>query len=401
MSDIRLCSVCHAQAAKYTCPACGRKTCGINCVNRHKSQYDCSGKIDPSKFIPKQSISEDSVHLKRDYNFLVDFERNIHVKKADIKANARNLFKKPVQTGTNKRFKKDTTNDVRMEKVTRVFPHEPQTVVKRQNTMVVQVPQGMSRSLSNKSGYDKKLGTFVWTVEWILLDRDGMEVLRFLSYRLKELLILDESVPLNILSQQQFEFEKSSLRFYLDNVLSNTKQEKSVIELVNLVSLAENLKDKVVLEYPTIFVTTSSDTLSENVVSTAAAYCISDSDESDTDLSDDTSNSDTSSDGSSDDSDLEDEPEQQVEQKHTESTIEATEKEDQDISVQQSVSIAPQGELSAPESSTQNENTNTVTNSGNEIGTNKETEEENQNLDSSDEAPEEESAKLPTFTHSN
>ena len=33
-----LCEVCKQQVAKYTCPACFKKTCSLECVRLHKKQ---------------------------------------------------------------------------------------------------------------------------------------------------------------------------------------------------------------------------------------------------------------------------------------------------------------------------------------------------------------------------
>lgn len=54
-----------------------------------------------------------------------------------------------------------------------MFLNNPSSIVKRENTLVVQLPMGMSRSNSNKTGYDKKLNAFVWTIEWIVLNDEG------------------------------------------------------------------------------------------------------------------------------------------------------------------------------------------------------------------------------------
>lgn len=80
------------------------------------------------------------------------------------------------------------------------FSQEPTTVIKRNNTMIIQLPPGMSRATSNKTGYDKKAGSFIWTVEWVVIDDAGNEKDRFISYRLKEHLLLRDAVPMNILS---------------------------------------------------------------------------------------------------------------------------------------------------------------------------------------------------------
>lgn len=295
MEGAKLCGVCQIEEFKYTCPACGMKTCGIDCVKRHKKQYDCSGIVDQTKFLTRQDISQDSIHLKRDYNFLVGFERQVQLKKQDIKSKAKNIFKNNDygNQNRNKRFKPQVNGgDKRLEKVNMIFPHQPTTSIKRQNTLIINQPVGMSRCLSNKSGYDKKSSSFVWTIEWILLDENGKQVNTFLSYRLKESLVLQDAVPMNILNKHEHEnYEKSKLNFYLNNVLH---EKKSVIKLDKLATISDNLKDKVVLVFPSIYITTN-DVLENGVIDIKSAYFL------DTDSSSESDSSESS------DSSLEDE----------------------------------------------------------------------------------------------
>lgn len=156
----------------------------------------------------------------------------------------------------------------------------------------------MSRAASNKTGYDKKLGGFIWTVEWVFIDSDGQERARFLSYRLKEGTSLVEAVPMLILSRAvESELKNTDLFFYLDSVLSKSKH---VIALEPQSLISEALTDRVVLEFPTIYVTRSESTLRSRLET--------DGDESSSDSdsgSDDTSDSDSDSDESSDNSDEE------------------------------------------------------------------------------------------------
>lgn len=292
MEGSKLCCICQIEEVKYTCPACQMKTCGIECVKRHKKQYDCTGTVDTTKFLTRKDISDDSVHLKRDYNFLVGFERQVQLKKDDIKSNK--SITKNDMNNRNKRFKKND-EDKRLDKVNVIFSHQPTSTTKRQNTLVIQLPSGMTRSASNKSAYDKKSSSFVWTIEWILLDPLGKEISSFLSYRLKEGLLLQDALPMNIINKEDQVYEKSNLNFYLSNVLSGST--KSVIKLNSLATIADNLKDKVVLEFPTVYITTN-DVLEESVVDSNRAYFI--ESESSSDSSSDSDSSDSDSDEDSD-----------------------------------------------------------------------------------------------------
>lgn len=294
------CSVCKLNPIKYTCPACGIKSCSLECVKKHKDDTKCHGAVDVTKFLPKKQLASDDALVNRDYNFLMKMGRKIAVGKDDVKGSAKNVFKRQFQGRQNnqqKRFKEDTI-DPRTYLVNKVFPNNPPTVLRRNNTLTIQLPPGMSRAASNKTGYDKKMGGFIWTVEWVFIDSDGQERARFLSYRLKEGTPLVEAVPMLILSRAvESELNKSDLFFYLDSVLSKSKH---VIALEPQSLISEALTDKVVLEFPTIYVTRSESTL-RNRLETGADESSSDSDSE----SDETSESDSDSDDSSDVSDEE------------------------------------------------------------------------------------------------
>ncbi|ABN67605.2 Box C/D snoRNA accumulation, partial [Scheffersomyces stipitis CBS 6054] len=338
-----LCAVCHINNFKYTCPACGIRTCCIVCVKRHKKQNECTGVVDKTKFVGRKELVESASHLNRDYNFLLNVERQIQLGKGDIKSSAKNMFKRnfnsgnSINSGNNR--KSTSEDDARLATIKEVYPNDPAVVVKRQNTLVIQVPSGMTRATTNKSGYDKKSGSFIWTVEWILLGSKGEVVSQFLSYKLKEHLILGDAVPMNILNnsksektktinneekhkgEQQYnkiDIDKSQLNLYIDNVLSSDKSQRSVLVLDKQMTIAEALKDKVVLEYPTFFITTSEKVIENAVVSIEEAYKIkknveeseSGSHESDSDSSSNSSES-SDSDSSSESSDEDDGPEEE------------------------------------------------------------------------------------------
>lgn len=247
--------------AKYTCPACHAKTCSLECVKRHKLRLECSGKVDPTKFVPNKELSSSQAVVNRDYNYLLNFERQISLRKEDVKSSAKNMFKR--KQGANNGNKRQRPNpelvDSRISQINRVFPNNPQTSIKRENTLVVHLPAGMSRANQNKSGFDKKAGAYIWTVEWVPVDADGKPHKGFISYRLKETTKLRDAVPLNVLQNSVVgqDFPKEHLQFYLANCIG-TSTERSVIALDPGSTISSALSGKVVLEYPQIFITTDS-----------------------------------------------------------------------------------------------------------------------------------------------
>ncbi|KAI5952348.1 BCD1 [Candida jiufengensis] len=290
------CSICQTNQYKYTCPACETKSCSLNCYKQHQTQSSCTGKVDNTKFIKQEELSQNSVHLNRDYNFLLQVDRKIHLSKEDLKTNAKHIFKRSRNDlqPNRKRFKKSTedSTDQRKIAVDKTF-NDPQTKIIRENTMVIQLPTGMQRASSNKTGYDKKSNTFVWTIEWKLLANSGKELTTFTSFRLKENLILKDSIPMNILNNHEWK-DKNNLKFYIKNVLNTPKD--SVIELDENATIGSALKDKIVLEYPTIYVTQGPDVLQNKVLVEKEAYQLEDT------SSDANSSSSSSEDDSSDNS---------------------------------------------------------------------------------------------------
>ncbi|KAI5960885.1 BCD1 [Candida theae] len=300
------CKICQQNQAKYTCPACNTKTCSLTCYKTHKDRDSCTGKVDTTKFIQKSELTDNPTHLNRDYNYLLNVDRSIHLSKEDIKQKARNILKRSKQESRpdRKRFRSnEAENDKRRLRVSQIFTQNPTVVVKRDNTMIIQVAPGMQRALSNKTGYDKKSNAFTWTVEWILLDQTGSaEIFKFLSYRLNESLSLNKAVPLNVLKNHGLT-EVDSLTFYLRNV-TNTPP-NSVIELDNEQSISSVLKDKIVIEYPTIYVSANKETMASRVVDAAQAYEPESipSDSGSSDSSPDSSSESSSGEESSDDDD--------------------------------------------------------------------------------------------------
>lgn len=88
------CTICHENQAKYTCPACGIKTCSLVCYKEHQEERECSGKVDSNRYLNRDELAADPVHLNRDYNFLTLVDRLIQVGKEDITKSAKNVFKR-------------------------------------------------------------------------------------------------------------------------------------------------------------------------------------------------------------------------------------------------------------------------------------------------------------------
>lgn len=77
------CEVCGFHNAKYTCPKCEVKTCGLRCSKIHKLELECDGVRDRTKFIALNKFS--NMDLASDYRLLEEITRNIQSRKTFAK----------------------------------------------------------------------------------------------------------------------------------------------------------------------------------------------------------------------------------------------------------------------------------------------------------------------------
>ena len=58
------CEICGVAEAKYKCPACGCRTCSLECVRRHKIERNCTGQKPKTEFVPMNKMNAEI--LQRD-----------------------------------------------------------------------------------------------------------------------------------------------------------------------------------------------------------------------------------------------------------------------------------------------------------------------------------------------
>ncbi|PAA64260.1 hypothetical protein BOX15_Mlig027711g1 [Macrostomum lignano] len=69
------CQRCNTWAARYTCPGCLEHTCSLTCSTAHKVATGCSGKRDPTEFVPLKSFTD--ANLLSDYRFLESVDHSL------------------------------------------------------------------------------------------------------------------------------------------------------------------------------------------------------------------------------------------------------------------------------------------------------------------------------------
>jgi hypothetical protein len=71
-----LCRVCNTHRPKYRCPRCLSQTCSLACSKRHKVWSECNGIRDPTAYKPMRELSTPA-GIDHDYNFITSIERGI------------------------------------------------------------------------------------------------------------------------------------------------------------------------------------------------------------------------------------------------------------------------------------------------------------------------------------
>jgi hypothetical protein len=161
--------------------------------------------------------------VQRDYNFLTSLNRTFAVKRQD--------------TRQNKVLKRQRFNSA-----------QHGTLVKRGVT-VRYLPNGMQRSIQNKSGWDKKRDTFVWTVEFQLMDGDGVIKDRFQSLRVPEETALKDAIHFKVKEQVD--------KYWCFLRMVDCPASRPVVKRLDQDNvLADLFKGETVIEFPTIIVCT-------------------------------------------------------------------------------------------------------------------------------------------------
>lgn len=215
------CEVCAIEPAKYTCPKCELKTCCLNCVNIHKRELECDGIRNKVKFIPLQKFS--NLELQNDFNLLEEVSNSLFKYKRDPVKNSVSMYNK--------------------------LPH-PLHILRKyaymRKTQVKFLPKLFTQHKINTSCVYKN--NLYWRVEWV-----------FVSGNLKHVdeKLIDSTrlcIPLTAhLDQPDLAFYKAA---GINGLLILMKAERSskFYILDHTLSIAENLKNKCIIEFPIFYV---------------------------------------------------------------------------------------------------------------------------------------------------
>ena len=270
-----LCEVCHKAAFKYKCPGCFKRTCSLECSKQHKITFNCSGKAyDPLQYVSHRDIQEaddekhESNHLiQRDFNFLTGMKRKLKLDQHD--AYVRN--KKVLRSGFNNNFQRDAA------------PNNNRCVMNR-GVYCFLLPKKMSRSVNNRSRMDRQEDVYTWTVEWVICPKDK-ESVKHITHGFKETDNLAQGM-----TEPTFELCRSSLgitedatditdratllhqhnvHFYIKwfpHGLNQYRESRELIEVNAEKCMGEILKNRTVLEFPTVYVASSEADLPQGMI---------------------------------------------------------------------------------------------------------------------------------------
>ncbi|KIW63924.1 hypothetical protein PV04_08888 [Phialophora macrospora] len=105
-----LCAICHINPIKYTCPRCGIHTCSLPCVKRHKSWAQCSGVRDPTAYRKRADLATPA-SVDQDFNFITSVERSLQ--RADALGSVKSIGLVPSGLRRDRKTKFDTAIEER------------------------------------------------------------------------------------------------------------------------------------------------------------------------------------------------------------------------------------------------------------------------------------------------
>lgn len=238
-----LCTICHTDPPKYVCPACSAGTCSLPCNKKHKAWANCSGKRDPTAYMPASKLKTPA-GVDHDYNFLSGIERERDRNQREVVEEKGLFSQREVREMDNeKRWRKmwfgeevrfvatgdrargyhnhhhnasrsDGEEEDEQQQLggrdgddegrgyerrgggkMSALARKIRARLEQAGTHVVQMPTGMVRQRENTTAWNRRTGGINWCVEWIVYepeDESGEAVKKSTRIRHKAL----ESIPL-------------------------------------------------------------------------------------------------------------------------------------------------------------------------------------------------------------
>ncbi|KAL1022766.1 hypothetical protein UPYG_G00032020 [Umbra pygmaea] len=225
------CGVCGYEEAKYRCPGCLKHSCSLACVKKHKEQSGCSGLRDKTAYVALSKMDE--MNLLSDYRFLEDTGRM-----ADS-ANRNALVHRPHINFKAKRL----TAQARRLNITLKF-----------------LPNHFTKSRENSTICLTKENRFLWHVK-LLFPQSSSE---FTERRVSDDHTLEQILTPYIHPTESEPVRRQKLKMYVHSPMDHIRVFMKVEgrkansvryhELDVAKTLKENLKFKLVIEYPSLHI---------------------------------------------------------------------------------------------------------------------------------------------------
>lgn len=242
-----MCEVCDKNQSKYTCPKCEVRFCSLMCSKIHKKELECDGIRDKTKYIPLKKMTP--MDFMNDYYFLEEATTFTKVKiftltkLINLVFNLLNILIKEIKTNRSvKNVKKINHKFFKLKKAAMA-----------RNVKLYFVNTSLSKRRKNLSSYNAKENVIVWNVEFNFLNADFKT-----SVKVEENAKIQEVIK-NILDKNEsvkqldfFKCQESKLKVLLK---AEGLRKKRYFHIDSNKTLKSILSGKVVIEYPTFFVT--------------------------------------------------------------------------------------------------------------------------------------------------
>ncbi|GAB1288217.1 Box C/D snoRNA protein 1 [Apodemus speciosus] len=228
------CETCGTEEAKYRCPRCMRYSCSLPCVKKHKAALTCNGVRDKTAFVPLQQFTE--MNLLSDYRFLEDVARTADQVSRDT------FLKRPKR----KKYLFFMKNRAR-----------------KQGIYLRLLPSGFSKRKENSTVFDHRKQQFCWHVKLQFPQSQAEYIERrvpddkTINEILKPYIDPEKSDPVIRQSRGLKAYAQSQTGVQILMRVENMQQNMIrhvYYELDPYKSLLDNLRNKVIIEYPTLHV---------------------------------------------------------------------------------------------------------------------------------------------------
>ena len=267
------CEICLTNEHKYKCPRCATKTCSLLCCKTHKANTGCTGERDKTKYLSKEEFDEQT--LLSDYKYLEEqtrlidsFQRSIEQK--DSPLNADGSASKSAPQGA--------------------FENMRKFVKSQFNINLKLMPAQSTRHVNNKTRFNRTTSAISWSLEFAFhLDQSKVESSlksHLFRFHTKSCLFASSETIREVLAQMYAKFKGALFENISENDSSvcliktfaglfkeqNFADVHVLFEMSNFTlkkkyfvrfgldqKLDECLRNKSLIEYPTLYLVTAND----------------------------------------------------------------------------------------------------------------------------------------------